>query len=615
LTRLYGIWSVLGIAPTRDERALKRAYHAKLRVTNPEDDPEGFQLLRAAYDQARQMAAYADYEDEDGEDQVEGEESPPEKSADDAAAPMVTGDLYDRSTPPLAPTASPARQEDEEVRAIRELLDQFCAQLEAPGPLDVEKSQTLLAQLLSDRNLERFDILELLDQRLAAELAGAIPRSDPLLASAAEALQWPYRNDDATMPQPAHDVLGRLKFVAYLDSLESGSSEESRAWRKLREPPRPVERWLTGHVLHHASWPELQLLQKIDEQHPDLLAQLDPANVAWWRRFAQRPRISGPMILVLLMFSLIGGLVAGSEAAAAGDRTRWLFWAGGTFGLVLLLELLRMFFIEWPIVFAQRLWGHPSNWPLAVRAGWIGDCLLLPVLALLARDIPWLAWSFAGFAVLTLFWACVAAGPTRSLLAGVVDDVALHNSRILRVVFRNVFIGGWAWSVMKLNGADLGWPLMITACASLAASGVARERQAEGFAEWLPLAGQRVAAGAALLLTLATLWLVAVGGEWLTWRPTIFVATIVCVLSYRCVVPEPRPTQGPSNLIWIAVLFFGVVQVFSAVSGGSSALDEMFAGGWHVWVGAWLLLGGVAIRLAQFLWRNRPSAVNALTAD
>ena len=164
MTRLYGIWSILGIAPTKDERALKRAYHAKLRVTNPEDDPEGFQRLRAAYDQARQMAAYADYEEEVGE----GEESPAEASAEDAAAPVFAGDLFDRPAPRPTPAASPARQEDEEVRRVRELLDQVSAQLEASGPLDVEKPQALLGELLSDRNLERFDILELLDQRLSS---------------------------------------------------------------------------------------------------------------------------------------------------------------------------------------------------------------------------------------------------------------------------------------------------------------------------------------------------------------------------------------------------------------------------------------------------------------
>ena len=51
-----GLWDILGTEPTGDERALKRAYAKRLKVTRPEDDPAAFQELRDAYEYALRHA-------------------------------------------------------------------------------------------------------------------------------------------------------------------------------------------------------------------------------------------------------------------------------------------------------------------------------------------------------------------------------------------------------------------------------------------------------------------------------------------------------------------------------------------------------------------------------
>ena len=54
------IWDILKIEPTRDADALKKAYRRQLVKVHPEDDPEGFQALRGAYEEAVRLAEMPD---------------------------------------------------------------------------------------------------------------------------------------------------------------------------------------------------------------------------------------------------------------------------------------------------------------------------------------------------------------------------------------------------------------------------------------------------------------------------------------------------------------------------------------------------------------------------
>ena len=49
-------FDVLGIAPTKDETTIKKAYRKLLHSVNPEDDMQGFQRLRTAYEEACRYA-------------------------------------------------------------------------------------------------------------------------------------------------------------------------------------------------------------------------------------------------------------------------------------------------------------------------------------------------------------------------------------------------------------------------------------------------------------------------------------------------------------------------------------------------------------------------------
>jgi len=52
-------FEVLGLdAPPKDRREVKKAYSKQLKITRPEDDPEGFMLLRDAHDHALNIIAW-----------------------------------------------------------------------------------------------------------------------------------------------------------------------------------------------------------------------------------------------------------------------------------------------------------------------------------------------------------------------------------------------------------------------------------------------------------------------------------------------------------------------------------------------------------------------------
>ena len=59
------IFAILGIPSTKEEEKIKNAYRQRLRLVNPEDDPEGFKQLRQAYEEALVYAKQQETEEKE----------------------------------------------------------------------------------------------------------------------------------------------------------------------------------------------------------------------------------------------------------------------------------------------------------------------------------------------------------------------------------------------------------------------------------------------------------------------------------------------------------------------------------------------------------------------
>ncbi|PVM88159.1 hypothetical protein DDF62_15380 [Caulobacter radicis] len=573
----HDIWDVLGIEPTRDRDTIRRAYARKLRVTNPEDDAEGFMRLREAHDEA---VARIDWdwmweEDEEGEDADGGQAGDPH-AASPTLAPVALATM-ERALPA---SPAPPTPEAEELQARIERLELLLRGYEIAPAAELEAA---FHAVLNAEALEQIAVADEVEARLSHLLLETAPRSDALLAPAVDAFRW--RRDDLHFePSAAAEaIIQRRDFVERRDRLLRNDDQASAVVAVLQGPPTAkVPLWRRLNPRFEIVMKTL--LERLGAGDGVLMAGFDAETVALWRRRYERPRLSSGMIWFTLGAPLLAPLIAAVNnlspptLLAVYLATAGVILAGQLFYLHGYLRL-------------KTAWEIHRSWRAGAleRIGWAPlSLVLLPVSALLP-DTLWSPLAVTGLGALLLAWTYITTDEASGLA------LPLHQRLLGQVV-------PFAWALsLPLFDVDVITPSMILAL------GVAAAVDFRGGTQVIQAWHLEMAKPLRLLGALAFLAAVIVAGlaAWRmtgetlpAWAPLCVAVVLALAIGHRL----PTAVLGEQLA---QVRYYGMFVLFWL----SRGLD-VIVGSWLVISTLWMLIGmavGVILSLTIEA-RDRTSA-------
>ncbi len=567
MTGFLDPWSVLGIAQTRDKSVIRRAYSTQLKQNHPEDDAEAFKQLRSAYEWALRWSEFSHEEDGDPLDAEEPGSTPVPAS--------------------LAP--APDTPVDEQAQVLGKALQDLAQELDAPAP-DSGKLYALLEAATSREILERLDLSQRAEIQVGSLLLQAASRCDVLLRRANEIFDWSGRESTRKLPVYVDRLLSRLGDLDFLENLQSQASAQSRAWLRLQQPESPRRRFVRAYLQHHTWWPELDLIRRLEQEHPAVLAGLPEENLLWWRLFGSRPHFSWLTLGVWFFpaLAMSAWLIPRTPESPAGG----LFLAAGV-ALALGASLFRLYLVDWPVTLVRRHWGNYA--PRWFALGWLPAGIALMTLVVAVRSLPVLAWLVAALACATALWAVAAGGERPSVFAG--GGLSPLNSRLVSIVYFNTIMLLWLWMLAAPAIENFPAPLLLTFAAALCASIVARENQMRAFLS-LPFIWQRRLCLLAIFIAILLTVILMARYDAPAWQAPLAMLLVSCTIFRRSVsVHIPAFEFGSRFAIFYLILGMTMLRACGASSdspGGQWTKDALLIGGGF-------LLGAVIMAAARQL--------------
>ena len=320
------MWDILGISPTSDIKAIKRAYALKLKQTHPQDDPVGFQALRQAYEWALQEAKYIQ---DDALELAAGvaklktfalePDGFAEASANTLESQNSTANAHSAIEPVIEP--KPATNND----LIIEIIDPPAKENtgldvapSTPDPLITTLQQQTVSHLFQQTTIHASTLLKLLEgtdeanikttlatyfdgdwfiyidakPMLEAQLikdinARRIAPSNKVFAALMDFFDW--GNESQLRNLYDENAITSIRWLFRYSQEENAiKTAREKGWSKerflalVKNPPRPMA--FRFYAFNFLVYQEAQRKIKLwDEEFPDIYTQLNPESVAWWR--------------------------------------------------------------------------------------------------------------------------------------------------------------------------------------------------------------------------------------------------------------------------------------------------------------------------------------------
>lgn len=286
------IWATLGIEPTIEAGVIRRAYAEQLRRTRPEDDRSAFEMLRWAYESARELARLGEQGEAEPEDAV--------------------------PAPPRAPSPGedgPSAWETQWARIIE--LQQAIG-----GDGRPEEIRALFEAIVTDPAMANVSVWEQIVGALTLEAARPLRAADPLVGPVLDRLGGRGAAEDWKATPAQQALLERARQIEIRRQLNDPEDRRNRAYRVLTHPR-------SAHGIRASVQDIRALLRMARVDEPWLMSDFDRSTVEHWnRRFRRNPSLGDPKVtrrkavaVAVVLVGLLYFVVAASAAGTPeGDR-------------------------------------------------------------------------------------------------------------------------------------------------------------------------------------------------------------------------------------------------------------------------------------------------------